>query len=79
LPVIALRLSIGKLMNWKRNERSESNETNKTGANAASVLFVGKAEGIPRNSAAQRRMFAKQAASGAANHARHHVSRRTQS
>ena len=74
-----MRPSIGKPMNRKRNEQSDSNETNKTGANAAPVFFVMKAEVTPRNSAAQRRMFAKQAASGAANHTRHHVSRRTQS
>jgi hypothetical protein len=66
-------------MNWKRNERSEFNEINKTGAAAAPVLLVVKSAAIPRNSAAQRRMFAKQATSGVANHARHHVSRRTQS
>jgi hypothetical protein len=68
-------------MNRKRNERSESNEINKTGASVAPVFSVVGFDAVaPRNYlAAQRRMFAKQAASGAANHARHHVSRRTQS
>lgn len=43
------------------------------------VLPVLKLSAVPRNSNVQRRMIAKQPASGAANHARHHVSRQTQS
>jgi hypothetical protein len=66
-------------MHRKRDERPEPNEINKTGAINAPVLPVGKFAVAPRNSDAQRRMFAKQPASGAANHARHHVSRRAQS
>jgi hypothetical protein len=66
-------------MNWQREERPGSNESNKTGATKASVLPVGKFVVAPRHSDAQRRMFAGQPASGAANHARHHVSRRAQS
>ena len=66
-------------MNRKREERPEPNEFNKTGATNAPALPVVKFAVAPRNSDTQRRMFAKQPASGAANHARHHVSRRTQS
>jgi hypothetical protein len=66
-------------MNWKRQQQPEPNEINKTGAKKASVLPVAKFAVAPRNSDAQLRMFSKQPASGAANHARHHVSRRTQS
>lgn len=66
-------------MNWKRKERPELNRINKTGAANAPVFPVVKFTVAPRNSDAQRRMFAKQPASGATNHARHHVSRRAQS
>jgi hypothetical protein len=73
-----MRPFIGRPVNWKRTERSESN---KTGANLAPVFAVVGFDAVtPRNYlAAQQQMFAKQAASGAANHARHRVSRRTQS
>jgi hypothetical protein len=56
-----MRPAIGRPMNWKRNERSESN---KTGANLAPVFAVVGFDAVaPRNFlAAQRRMFAKQAA-----------------
>jgi uncharacterized membrane protein YtjA (UPF0391 family) len=45
-------------MDWKREERPEPNEISKTGASLAPVLPVVKS-GVPRNSAAQRRMLAK--------------------
>lgn len=51
----------------------------KAGAAHAPALHVGRAAAAARNTDAQLRMIAKQPASGSANHARHHVSRQTQS
>ncbi len=66
-------------MNSKLPVRPESPATGTTGATPAPVLPVVKFPAAARNSDAQRRMISKQAASGTANHARHHVSRQTQS
>ena len=60
-------------------KRLEPNKTGPTGATAAPVPPGVAFPVSPRNSEAQRRMISKQPASGSANHARHHVSRRTQS